>query len=160
MAQNIAAADAPSVERNVAAGACIIGKTTTTEFGCRGGGPSPLTGITRTDPIDWWMAEFYAGVGTRLKSTMRESRQLLDPAVALMLEPALKQSLEDCYDEVFRRYEYRERMRARFENIDLLITPATPCSAFGADEDSPAGFGDNINQIESNAATLAHKLIR
>ena len=37
MASNIATADAPSVERVKAAGACIIGKTTTTEFGCKGG---------------------------------------------------------------------------------------------------------------------------
>ena len=48
MAENVAEADAPSVERVRAAGACIIGKTTTTEFGCKGGGgDSPLTGITR-----------------------------------------------------------------------------------------------------------------
>lgn len=48
MADNIAEADAPAVERVRNAGACIIGKTTTTEFGCKaGGGDSPLTGITR-----------------------------------------------------------------------------------------------------------------
>ncbi|MGI9050662.1 MAG: amidase, partial [Rubrobacteraceae bacterium] len=48
MTDNMAEADAPSVERARAAGACVIGKTTTTEFGCKaGGGDSPLTGITR-----------------------------------------------------------------------------------------------------------------
>ncbi|MGI8649832.1 MAG: amidase [Rubrobacter sp.] len=48
MADNVAADDAPSVGRVRSAGACIIGKTTTTEFGCKGGGgDSPLTGITR-----------------------------------------------------------------------------------------------------------------
>ncbi len=48
MADNVAEVDAPSVERARAAGACIIGKTTTTEFGCKaGGGDSPLTGVTR-----------------------------------------------------------------------------------------------------------------
>lgn len=48
MADNIAEADAPAVERIRKAGACIIGKTTTTEYGCKaGGGDSPLTGITR-----------------------------------------------------------------------------------------------------------------
>ncbi|MEO6623454.1 MAG: amidase, partial [Burkholderiaceae bacterium] len=285
LADNIAAADAPSVERVKAAGACIIGKTTTTEFGCKGGGPSPLTGTTRNpwdlgktpggsslgaassvaagitpfalgtdgggsvrlpssfcglfgmkaqfgrvpvfpvsatptlahvgplartvrdaalllgviaghdrrdpfslagavpdflgacdlpvkgmriawsatlgygrpqkdvvaaceaavdvlrslgceivqwdgapnegsdeiirlDPIDLWMAEFYAGVGTRLQSALRESRDLLDPAVARMLDPALDQSLEYYYAKVFRRYEFRERMRIKFESID------------------------------------------
>jgi Asp-tRNA(Asn)/Glu-tRNA(Gln) amidotransferase A subunit family amidase len=47
MAGNIAPADAPSVARVRAAGACILGKTTTPEFGCKGTGDSPLTGITR-----------------------------------------------------------------------------------------------------------------
>ena len=46
-AGNVAAADAPSVERARAAGAIIIGKTTTSEFGCKPVGDSPLTGITR-----------------------------------------------------------------------------------------------------------------
>jgi len=46
-AENVADADAPSVERLKAAGACIIGKTTTSEFGCKAVGDSPLTGITR-----------------------------------------------------------------------------------------------------------------
>ncbi len=47
MMDNQATADAPSVERLRAAGACIIGKTTTSEFGCKAVGDSPLTGITR-----------------------------------------------------------------------------------------------------------------
>ena len=303
MASHVAAADAPSVERVKAAGACIIGKTTTTEFGCKGGGPSPLSGTTRNpwdlsktpggsslgaassvaagvtpfalgtdgggsirlpsafsglfgikaqfgrvpvfpasatptlahvgplartvrdaalllavisghdrrdpfsvagavpdylgacdlpvkgmrvawaptlggalpqaevlalckaavhalrglgcdvlvwdelagaDPIDLWMAEFYAGVGTRLKTTMQESKALLDPAVARMLEPALHQRLEDYYGKVFRRYEFREQVRARFETIDLLLTPTTPCTAFDAQADAPPGSTDNI----------------
>jgi Asp-tRNA(Asn)/Glu-tRNA(Gln) amidotransferase A subunit family amidase len=46
-ADNIPEADAPSVERVRAAGAGIIGKTTTTEFGSKAGAAeSPLTGIT------------------------------------------------------------------------------------------------------------------
>lgn len=311
LADNIATADAPSVERVRAAGACIIGKTTTTEFGCKGGGPSPLTGITRNpwdlgktpggsslgaassvaagvtpfalgtdgggsvrlpsafsglfgikaqfgrvpvfpasatptlahvgplartvrdaalllgviaghdrrdpfsvagpvpdflgacdlpvkgmrvawsatpgygtpepevvaaceaavkvlqglgceivdwngasgqgnndisqfDPVDLWMAEFYAGVGTRLKNAMRDSRDLLDPAVARMLDPALDQPIDAYYAKVFRRYEFRERMRASFESIDLLLTPTTPCTAFAAEADAPPWSADHI----------------
>jgi len=40
-------ADAPAVERLRAAGAVFLGKTTTPEFGWKGIGDSPLTGITR-----------------------------------------------------------------------------------------------------------------
>lgn len=45
--ENVATADAPSVERLRRAGACITGKTTTSELGSKGVGDSPLTGVTR-----------------------------------------------------------------------------------------------------------------
>ncbi|OYX79765.1 MAG: hypothetical protein B7Y77_01450, partial [Bradyrhizobium sp. 35-63-5] len=35
-------------------------------------------------------------------------------------------------------------LRQRFEGIDLLLTPTTPCTAFGADADAPQDAGDNI----------------
>ena len=54
MANNVAAVDAPAVERAKAAGAILIGKTTTSEFGCKPVGDSPLTGITRHP---WNLAE-------------------------------------------------------------------------------------------------------
>ena len=47
MAGNVIDADAPSVARIRAAGAVLLGKSTTSEFGCKGVGDSPLTGITR-----------------------------------------------------------------------------------------------------------------
>jgi aspartyl-tRNA(Asn)/glutamyl-tRNA(Gln) amidotransferase subunit A len=47
MADNVAAVDAPPVERATKAGGILIGKTTTSEFGCKAVGDSPLTGITR-----------------------------------------------------------------------------------------------------------------
>ena len=47
MADNVASADAAAVERLRNAGAIIIGKTTTSEYGCKAVGESPLTGSTR-----------------------------------------------------------------------------------------------------------------
>src|SRR6202171_5465799 len=47
MANNVAPADAVAVERLRRAGAIIIGKTTTSEFGCKAVGDTPLTGSTR-----------------------------------------------------------------------------------------------------------------
>jgi aspartyl-tRNA(Asn)/glutamyl-tRNA(Gln) amidotransferase subunit A len=47
LADNVAPQDAPSVERLRHAGACIVGKSTTSEFGSKAVGDSPLTGITR-----------------------------------------------------------------------------------------------------------------
>jgi len=43
---NVSDVDAQAVERIRAAGAVIIGKTTTSAFGCKAVGNSPLTGIT------------------------------------------------------------------------------------------------------------------
>lgn len=301
MAANIAAVSAPSVERIVAAGACIIGKTTTSEFGCKGVGDSPLTGITRSpwdlsktpggsscgaassvvagvttvalgtdgggsiripaslsglfgikaqfgrvpifpasatptlahvgplartvmdaalllteisghdrrdpfavagpipdyigacsapikgmkiawsktlgyarpdpeiveiteraarrfeelgcvvievdkvlesDPVDLWMSEFYAGVGVRLKKTLAEQRDLLDPAVADVLKDALSQTSEEYYTKVFRRYDLREKLRQFFEEYDLLLSPATPCAAFDVGLNMPPNLTD------------------
>jgi aspartyl-tRNA(Asn)/glutamyl-tRNA(Gln) amidotransferase subunit A len=45
-AHNVAAQDAPSVERVRLAGGCIVGKTTTSELGSKAVGSSPLTGTT------------------------------------------------------------------------------------------------------------------
>src|ERR1700728_389581 len=47
-AKNIAAVNAPAVERAKAAGGILIGKTTTSEFGCKPVGDNLLTDITRS----------------------------------------------------------------------------------------------------------------
>ena len=54
---NFAATDAPSVARLRAAGACITGKTTTSELGSKAVGDSPLTGLTRNP----WNTQTTAG---------------------------------------------------------------------------------------------------
>jgi Asp-tRNA(Asn)/Glu-tRNA(Gln) amidotransferase A subunit family amidase len=97
------------------------------------------------DPIDLWMAEFYAGVGTRLKSSLAEQRDLLDPAVASVLQNALNQTIDEYYTRVFRRYEFREKLRQFFETFDILMTPTTPTVAFDICRDVPAELdGENI----------------
>lgn len=92
------------------------------------------------DPDQLWMAEFYAGVGTRLNGTLSESREILDPAVASLLDKALDQSLLQYYTKVFARYEFRERIRAMFESFDLLLTPTAPVPAFPVNVDVPPQF--------------------
>jgi aspartyl-tRNA(Asn)/glutamyl-tRNA(Gln) amidotransferase subunit A len=47
LADHVPRDDAPSVARLRAAGACIVGKSTTSELGSKAVGDSPLTGITR-----------------------------------------------------------------------------------------------------------------
>ena len=94
------------------------------------------------DPVDLWNAEFYAGAGTRLKGALRDSPELLDPAVVEILEDALEGTVEDYYEKVFARYELREKVRQFFELYDLLLTPTLPVPPFGAGVNVPPELPD------------------
>ena len=104
-----------------------------------------LTEKVFDDPVELWMAEFYAGVGTRLKQPLTEQRELIDPAVAAVLEHALDQTVDEYYGQVFARYAFREQVRAFFERFDLLMTPTLPVPAFDIGRDVPVELdGQNI----------------
>ncbi|MBS29512.1 MAG: amidase [Alphaproteobacteria bacterium] len=94
------------------------------------------------DPGDLWTAEFYAGVGIKLRDVLREQRDILDPAVADILEPALGQEMQDYYTKVFERYALRERMAAMFEKYDVLISPVLPVSSVDVGVNVPASHPD------------------
>ena len=94
------------------------------------------------EPLDIWMAEFYGGVGTKLKSTLAESADQLDPAVVELLSGALDHSIEDYFTLVFARYDFREKVRQFFENFDLLLSPVLPVAAFDVGLDVPPGWED------------------
>jgi len=98
------------------------------------------------DPIDLFMAEFFAGAGTRLRPVLENSRDLLDPAVAHTLDGALGQEMGDYYTKVFERYDLRTKLYEFFQDYDLLMTPTVPVTAFDVGNDFPPGRGspDNI----------------
>ena len=91
------------------------------------------------DPVEIWMAEFYGGIGTKLKDLMTERPQELDPAVVTTLSGGLDRSMVDYFDQLFARYEFRETMRQFFERYDLLLSPTLPCAAFDVGHDTPPG---------------------
>lgn len=94
------------------------------------------------DPAPLWTAEFYAGVGTRLRPVLEANRHLLDPAAAEILDEALGQEMEAYYDSVFARYALREKMRLFFTRYDALISPVVPVSSVDAGVNLPPGFED------------------
>lgn len=94
------------------------------------------------DPAGLWTAEFYAGVGTRLRSFIENQRELLDPAVADILERALAQDMRSYYEAVFERYALREKMRLFFQRYDALISPVLPVSALAVGENIPSHLSD------------------
>jgi aspartyl-tRNA(Asn)/glutamyl-tRNA(Gln) amidotransferase subunit A len=98
--------------------------------------------VFEADPADLWTAEFYAGVGIRLRSFMENQRELLDPAVADVLEPALSQDMRDYYTQVFARYALRENIRNFFERYDLLISPVLPVTSLDVGKNIPDALSD------------------
>ncbi|HCP01788.1 MAG TPA: amidase, partial [Rhodospirillaceae bacterium] len=94
------------------------------------------------DPADLWSAEFYAGVGIKLRAVLEGQRDMLDPAVADILEPALGQEMRDYYTKVFERYVLRERMAKLFEKYDALISPVLPVSSVDIGVNVPPGYED------------------
>jgi aspartyl-tRNA(Asn)/glutamyl-tRNA(Gln) amidotransferase subunit A len=94
------------------------------------------------DPADLWIAEFYAGIGTRLRNIIEQDRDLLDPAVASVLTLALGQEMRDYYAKVFERYALRDRMREFFNRYDLLLSPVLPVSSLDVGLNIPAHLGE------------------
>jgi aspartyl-tRNA(Asn)/glutamyl-tRNA(Gln) amidotransferase subunit A len=78
-----------------------------------------------------------AGGGTRLRPFLETQRERIDPAVADILDTALRQDLRSYYAKVFERYALREKMRVFFENYDLLLSPVLPVTALDAGKNLP-----------------------
>jgi aspartyl-tRNA(Asn)/glutamyl-tRNA(Gln) amidotransferase subunit A len=102
----------------------------------------PIETVFDTDPVEIWNAEFYASIGTRLAPLLATQRDLLDPAVAEILDGALRQDLRSYYTKVFERYALRERMRQLFERYDLLLSPTLPVAALEVGQNVPADLDD------------------
>jgi aspartyl-tRNA(Asn)/glutamyl-tRNA(Gln) amidotransferase subunit A len=98
--------------------------------------------VFERDPADLWTAEFYAGVGTRLRPFVETQRDLLDPAVAEVLDAALSQDMRDYYEKVFERYAFRDKVRSFFETHDLLLSPVLPVSSLDAGKNMPDHLTD------------------
>ena len=98
--------------------------------------------VFATDPVEIWGAEFYAAIGTRLAPILAGQRDQLDPAVADLLEAALRQDLRAYYTTVFERYALRERMRIFLERYDLLLSPVLPVAALDVGKNLPDHHAD------------------
>jgi aspartyl-tRNA(Asn)/glutamyl-tRNA(Gln) amidotransferase subunit A len=94
------------------------------------------------DPIDLWTAEFYAGVGIKLRHFVENQRDMLDPAVADVLERALSQDMRSYYTKVFERYAFRDQVRTFFEQYDVLVSPVVPVSSLDVGVNIPAHLSD------------------
>jgi aspartyl-tRNA(Asn)/glutamyl-tRNA(Gln) amidotransferase subunit A len=98
--------------------------------------------VFERDPVEIWSAEFYAGAGTRLRPFLEAKRELIDPAVADILEQALRQALRDYYGKVFERYALRDSLRPLFERYDVLLSPVLPVTSLDVGKNLPDHLRD------------------
>jgi aspartyl-tRNA(Asn)/glutamyl-tRNA(Gln) amidotransferase subunit A len=98
--------------------------------------------VFESDPVDIWAAEFYAGVGARLRPFLENQRELIDPAVADILDQALRQDLRAYYGKVFERYALRERLRTFFDRYDILLSPVLPVTSLDVGKNVPDHLTD------------------
>lgn len=108
----------------------------------QGAAVDEIESVFETDPADLWTAEFYAGIGTRLRGVLETRRDLLDPAVADVLDAALAQEMRSYYETVFARYALRDRMIRFFSKYDVLLSPTLPISSLDAGRNIPPGLED------------------
>jgi aspartyl-tRNA(Asn)/glutamyl-tRNA(Gln) amidotransferase subunit A len=109
------------------------------EFACK---VDLIERVFERDPVDVWSAEFYAGAGTRLRPFLETKRELIDPAVADLLDHALKQELRDYYAKVFERYALRDALRPLFERYDILLSPVLPVTSLDVGKNVPNDLAD------------------
>jgi aspartyl-tRNA(Asn)/glutamyl-tRNA(Gln) amidotransferase subunit A len=109
------------------------------DFGCT---VETVERVFERDPVDIWAAEFYAGAGTRLRPFLEAKRELIDPAVADILEHALRQELRDYYGKVFERYALRDALRPLFDRYDILLSPVLPVTALDVGKNVPDHHAD------------------
>lgn len=98
--------------------------------------------VFEKDPADLWTAEFYAGVGTRLRAIIETQSEVLDPGVAVVLKAALEQEMRDYYTKVFARYALRDRVNGFFRRYDILLSPVLPVTSLDVGVDIPSHLGD------------------
>jgi aspartyl-tRNA(Asn)/glutamyl-tRNA(Gln) amidotransferase subunit A len=77
-----------------------------------------------------------------LRSFVEKQRDMLDPAVAEVLEGALSQDMRSYYEKVFERYAFRDQVRTFFEKYDVLVSPVVPVSSVDVGINIPKHLSD------------------
>lgn len=118
---------------------CADAAKTLEELGCN---VEEVDSVFDEDPAALWTAEFYAGVGTRLRDIIENRGDILDPAVKDILRPALDQELKDYYSKVFARFALRDKIVSFFETYDILLSPVLPVTSLDAGKNIPDHLTD------------------
>jgi amidase/aspartyl-tRNA(Asn)/glutamyl-tRNA(Gln) amidotransferase subunit A len=121
----------------------------------------PLADVFETFRVHW-----YAGAAQRLRMVPAERRELIDPGLLEVAAAGAELDLATYKEAEMARAAFGSRMEALFETeVDLIVSPATPLTAFDAELEVPresglarwtdwAGFSYPINLTQEPALAL------
>jgi len=97
----------------------------------------PLDDVFETFQVHW-----YAGAAQRLRTVPAERRELVDPGLREVAAEGAALALDTYKDAEMARAAFGARIEALFErDVDLIVSPATPLTAFDAGLEVPEGSG-------------------
>lgn len=89
--------------------------------------------IPWSDPIDFHRVIYEVGVGARQDDRARERPEWIEPSMMRMIETARATSAVDHSKALMARSAFYDAVRAFFDDVDLLLTPQMPVTAWPAD---------------------------
>jgi aspartyl-tRNA(Asn)/glutamyl-tRNA(Gln) amidotransferase subunit A len=117
------------------------------------------------DPTAVFKTHWYSGAALLARSLGPAQREMLDPGLREIVAAGEAFSARDLVQAAYDRGNLGVLMQAFFERFDLLVTPATPITAFAAGEETPdrtryprwidwAAFSHPFNLTQQPAASI------
>ncbi|MDY6995443.1 MAG: amidase family protein [Actinomycetota bacterium] len=104
-----------------------------------GAGDRRELALDRAAPLEIFEALWVTGRGLGFAEVVRNHRELMDPALARLSELARDYSLADFFAVMQQRRAFNEWAFGLFDDVDLLVMPTMPLTAFAAEAEVPDG---------------------
>lgn len=94
------------------------------------------------DPAEILATEFIGGCSARLADSVECSPEKIDPPLLAAIEDFRRRSSTEVMNILRKRAYFRDHINQFFEEIDVLLTPTTPCTAWAIGQGVPPGLED------------------
>jgi aspartyl-tRNA(Asn)/glutamyl-tRNA(Gln) amidotransferase subunit A len=119
----------------------VAGVLATAVTALRAANAADLTGLDLALPVprEVFEAMWVTGRGLGFASLIREQGEVMDPGLARLLGLAEQYTLAGYYAAVDARRTFSAAVFALFDQVDLLVMPTMPDTAFAAESEVPVG---------------------
>jgi aspartyl-tRNA(Asn)/glutamyl-tRNA(Gln) amidotransferase subunit A len=92
------------------------------------------------DPDPIWAPLFYAGIAARLRDSLSEWRDRIDPGLLEVVQEGSRLSAVELSQATFARAAFYQEVRRFFERFDLLLSPTLAVPPFTAGTERPSDY--------------------